>query len=156
MATADWVAKKLMEDIRANPDIPATAIQNLLMDRYGIQMKSFTLYKMKGLALKEINGGHDDSYRLLARYCEMVKATNKGSYVICAWTRIETPERLLQFKSSFVSFYAQFKGLLAGCRSLIGVDGTHLKGNHGGVLLFVVALDGNNELFHIVVSIGSR
>ncbi|KAL9225036.1 hypothetical protein vseg_001008 [Gypsophila vaccaria] len=46
MVTTDWVAKKLMEDITANLDIPATTIQNILMDIYGLQMKSSTLYKM--------------------------------------------------------------------------------------------------------------
>lgn len=37
--------------------------------------------------------------------------------------------------------------MVAGCKSLIGVDGSHLKGNFGGVLLSAVGLDGNNELF---------
>ncbi|KAL2941691.1 Msx2-interacting protein [Bienertia sinuspersici] len=38
-------------------------------------------------------------------------------------------------------------GLFNGCRSLIGVDGCHLKGNYGEVLLSAIALDGNDELF---------
>ncbi|XP_074297964.1 uncharacterized protein LOC141628771 [Silene latifolia] len=121
MANAAWVAKKMVEDIRANPDIPAKSIQDLLMDRFGLQMKLSTLYRMKDHALKEINGGHDESYKLLPRYCEMVKQTNPN----------DSP----------------------CCRSLIGVDGTHLKGNHGGVLLSAVALDGNNELFPIAVGV---
>lgn len=39
--------------------------------------------------------------------------------------------------------------MIVGCRnlSLIGVDGAHLKENFGGVMLYVVALDANNELF---------
>ncbi|XP_074293637.1 uncharacterized protein LOC141620742 [Silene latifolia] len=153
MANAAWVAKKMVEDIRANPDIPAKSIQDLLMDRFGLQLKLSTLYRMKDHALKEINGGHDESYKLLPRYCEMVKQTNPNSSAMCAWSVMETPEKPLQFKSLFLSFSAQANGLLAGCRSLIGVDGTHLKGNHGGVLLSAVALDGNNELFPIAVGV---
>ncbi|XP_021741129.1 uncharacterized protein LOC110707405 [Chenopodium quinoa] len=47
-------------------------------------------------------------------------------------------------------------GLATRCRSLIGVDGAHLKGNFGGVLLSAVALDGNNELFPFAWAIVSR
>ncbi|XP_074266746.1 uncharacterized protein LOC141590028 [Silene latifolia] len=153
MASASWAAKKLLGDIRANPDISAQSIQDLLMDKYGIEMKLSTLYRMKKQALKEINGGYDDSYKLLPRYCKMVKQTNPGSSALCAWSLMDTPERTLQFKSVFISFDAQIKGLMAGCRSLIGVDGTHLKGNHGGVLLSAIALDGNNEIFPVAVSV---
>ena len=45
------------------------------------------------------------------------------------------------------------KGFKNGCRSFIGVDGCHLKGLYGGVLLAIVSLDGNCGLFHIVVAI---
>ncbi|XP_074313914.1 uncharacterized protein LOC141649112 [Silene latifolia] len=66
---------------------------------------------------------------------------------------MDTPEKPLQFKSLFVSFYAQFRGVIEECRSLIGVDGTHLKRNHGGVLLSAIAVDGNNEIFPVAVGV---
>ncbi|XP_074274033.1 uncharacterized protein LOC141597467 [Silene latifolia] len=153
MANSEWVAKKLLNDIRANHDITGKSLNDLLMDRYGLHMKLSTLYKMKEIAMREINGGHDESYKLLPSYCEMIKLTNSGSYALCSWVVMNTPERSLQFKSCFISFTAQFNGLIAGCRSLIGVDGTHLKGNHGGVLLSAIAVDGNDELFPVAVSI---
>ena len=46
-----------------------------------------------------------------------------------------------------------WKGFLAGCRPLIGVDGTHLKGNYGGILLSAVALDANNEIFPLAYAV---
>ena len=153
LANAEWVSKKLIDDVRANPAITGESIQKLLRERYGLRMKTSTLYRMRDKALELINGGHDESYRLLAAYCEVVKIYNPGSYAHCAWTTMNTPERSLQFKSLFVSFHAQFRGLIAGCRPLIGVDGTHLKGNHGGVLLAAVAVDGNNEIFPVAVGI---
>lgn len=42
---------------------------------------------------------------------------------------------------------------MKGCRPLIGVDGAHLKGPFGCVLLSVVALDGNNGLFPIAFAV---
>ncbi|GFZ04943.1 hypothetical protein Acr_17g0005150 [Actinidia rufa] len=42
-------------------------------------------------------------------------------------------------------------GFLNGCRPFIEVDGTHLKGPYGGVLLTAIVLDGINGLFLVVV-----
>ncbi|XP_074301059.1 uncharacterized protein LOC141632409 [Silene latifolia] len=83
----------------------------------------------------------------------MVKRTNPGSYAICSWVNVNSLEHPLQFKSIFIAFDDQIKGVIAGCRSLVGVDGTHLKGNHSGVLLTAVAIDGNNEMLPLAVSV---
>ncbi|XP_020971854.1 uncharacterized protein LOC110268988 [Arachis ipaensis] len=44
------------------------------------------------------------------------------------------------------------KGFLAGCRPIIGVDGCHLKGDHGQQLLVAVGRDLNDNYFLIVVA----
>ncbi|TXG66492.1 hypothetical protein EZV62_007767 [Acer yangbiense] len=53
----------------------------------------------------------------------------------------------------FLSFQAQKQGFLEGCRPFIGLDGCHLKGPCGGVLLSAVALDANSGIFPLVVCI---
>ncbi|XP_074303609.1 uncharacterized protein LOC141638060 [Silene latifolia] len=116
-------------------------------------MASSSVYKMKEIALREINGGHDESYKLLIQYVEIIKLTNPSSIVHYSGTYMGNPEKTLHFKSIFISFQAQFMGLIRGCRSLIGVDSAHLKGNHRGVLLFAAALDGNNEMFPIAIAV---
>ncbi|KAL2941282.1 Serine carboxypeptidase-like [Bienertia sinuspersici] len=42
---------------------------------------------------------------------------------------------------------------LNGKMGLVGVDGCHLKGNYGCILLSVVSLNGNNEIFPIAVAV---
>ncbi|XP_021773240.1 uncharacterized protein LOC110737171 [Chenopodium quinoa] len=147
LVTVKWAAEKLMEDIRANNDISEKTLNDLLFSRYGVHMETSTLYKMRAVALKEINGGHDTSYGHLPKYCEMVKETNPGSAANYAWKKLNPPDPSLTFSSIFISFKADIDGVVAGCRSLVGVDGAHLKGHFGGVLLSAVAKDGNNELF---------
>ena len=44
-------------------------------------------------------------------------------------------------------------GFLNGCRPFIGVDGCHLRGPYGGVLISAVALDGNNGLFPVALAV---
>ncbi|XP_010678146.1 uncharacterized protein LOC104893709 [Beta vulgaris subsp. vulgaris] len=144
-----------MEDIRKNPDVKGKELNQILFQRYGLYMKQSTLYKMKQYVINEIFGGHDKSYRKLPAYVKVMHETNPESAAFCALTDIGHPQRSLQFSSIFISFAAQIKGFVDGCRSLIGVDGTHLKGNYGGILLSAIALDGNNEIFPIAYAIVS-
>ncbi|XP_074283348.1 uncharacterized protein LOC141607898 [Silene latifolia] len=153
MANCMWVARKMLEDIRANNAISTQSINDLLIERYGIEMATSSVYKAKDIAIMEINGGHDDSYRQLPRYCEVIKSTNPGSVAHCALVPMDSPERPLQFKNIFIAFQAQCEGSIRGYKSLIGVDGTHLKGNYGGVLLSAVAMDDNNELFPVAIAV---
>ena len=94
-------------------------------------------------------------YSALPSYCDVIKSTNEGSHASCAWYPPTHPDRLLVFMSIFISFKAALDGLFAGCRSLIGVDGAHLKGNYGGFLLSTIALDSNNEMFPVAWAIVS-
>lgn len=142
-----------MEDIRANPNIPGKALNELLFQRYELYMKQSTLYTMKKYVIEKLFGGHDESYAYLPAYTEIIKQTNLDSKAYCAWSNNEGIPRELLFQSLFISFAGQWKGFLGGCRPLIGVDGTHLKGNYGGILLSVVALDANNEIFPLAYAI---
>ncbi|KAL2903252.1 Transposase for insertion sequence element IS905, partial [Bienertia sinuspersici] len=147
LVSVEWATDKLMDDIKANNDITGPTLNDILRNRYGVVMAKTSLYKMRALALKMINGGHDESYSFLPKYAEMVKLTNPESAAHCVWVEGQGPEKPLVFKSIFISFKGVIDGLSAGCRSLIGVDGTHLKGSFGGILLSAIAIDANNELF---------
>ncbi|XP_010672552.2 uncharacterized protein LOC104889107 [Beta vulgaris subsp. vulgaris] len=144
-----------MEDIRANPDKPGKSLNDLLFYRFGLYMRLSTLYRMKRYVIDKLFGGHDESYAHLPAYAEIIKETNPESKAFCAWKNSEGIPRQLLFTSIFISFSAQWKGFLGGCRPLIGVDGCHLKGNYGGVLLSAVAMDGNNEIYPIAFAIVS-
>ncbi|XP_021749859.1 uncharacterized protein LOC110715580 [Chenopodium quinoa] len=152
MVNVKWAKRVLLEDIRANNDVPAKALNVLLWKRYGVNMAQSTLYRVRTKALVEIHGGHDASYKDLPMYYDVIKQLNPNSLAHCAW-KIVGPDRPMVFSSIFIAFKASIDGLSAGCKSLIGVDGAHLKGNYGGVLLSAVALDGNNEIFPIAWAI---
>ncbi|KAG8372939.1 hypothetical protein BUALT_Bualt12G0119200 [Buddleja alternifolia] len=57
----------------------------------------------------------------------------------------------------FGRFYVCFKGVkdgfLSGCRPIIGVDGCHLKGLHGGLLLATVGIDLNYNSYLICYAV---
>ena len=84
LVTIKWAATKLMDDIRANNYISGRTSNELLESRFGVSLKTSTLYKMRTLAFKEINGEQDERYGYLPGYAEMVKQTNEGSIAIGA------------------------------------------------------------------------
>ncbi|KAL2925237.1 Formimidoylglutamase [Bienertia sinuspersici] len=71
LVNVEWVAKTLMDDIRANNDISGNTLNDYLRQRYWVQMGKSSLYNMRSYALKLINGGHDESYSFLPKYVEM-------------------------------------------------------------------------------------
>lgn len=152
MVSSKWLCKNLSEEIVANQEVPVEALQKVAMEKFRIKVKKRLLYKVKTLAKREIHGGFDDSYGLLPRYAEMIKATNPGSYALVTWTG-NTRAVVPKFKACFFAFAANVRGFIGGCRPLIGIDGVHLSGNYKDILLSALGIDGNNEIFLIAYDI---
>ncbi|KAL2921606.1 A-kinase anchor protein 4 [Bienertia sinuspersici] len=131
MVTTQWACKALIEYIRAHENITGKVRNGLLSKRYKRYM------------------GATISHSFLPAYFEVLRETNPEFVAIYKWFSENYPNRPLTFSSIFISFKATVDGFLAGCRGVMGVNGTFLKGNYGGVLLSAVALDGNNEMFPI-------
>ncbi|KAG8362936.1 hypothetical protein BUALT_BualtUnG0021500 [Buddleja alternifolia] len=105
-------------------------------------------YRAKRKALKMIEGDPDVQYTKLWDYCE----EHPGSTVILG---TEEQGGVVRFSRLYMCFKALKQSFLTGCRSIIGVDGCHLKGPHGGILLTAVGIDPNNNFFpisYVVVS----
>ena len=56
---------------------------------------------------------------------------------------------------SYIFIYSFFSkvGWKEGCRPLIGVDGTFLKGKARGVMLTAVGIDGNDSVYPLAVAL---
>ncbi|KAH7865138.1 hypothetical protein Vadar_002763 [Vaccinium darrowii] len=128
------------------------SMQILLHQNYGIEASRIQLYREKRKALEVIEGNHSHSYPLLTTYASEVRKSNPGSLVKMQCDRMSINHNPV-FKRFFISFEALGTGFMTGCRPFIGIDGCHLKGPYGGVLLAATALDGNNGLFPIAVGV---
>lgn len=95
------------------------------------------------LLLQDLNGSYEKSYTFVPSLCQVVTDLNQGSIANFTYSKDEKGNR---FESLTVSFNAQCQGFNNGCRSVIGLDGCHLKGKFGGVMLAATALDGQNGL----------
>ncbi|KAF7150533.1 hypothetical protein RHSIM_Rhsim02G0213500 [Rhododendron simsii] len=151
-ANSTWICKKMIGCLRTNPKMTLDAMQVEIQHKYGVEASLTQLYRARRKALDEIEGNHAMAYKLLPTYAHEVRRSNPGSLVKINVERL-TPTSNPMFQRFFIAFDAMISGFKAGCRPFIGLDGCHLKGPYGGVLLAAVALDANNGLFPIAIAI---
>ena len=60
-----------------------------------------------------------------------------------------SPEQLPIFEMLYISLDCLKKGLLNGCRKVLGLDECFLKGAIKGEVLVAVGRDGNNQMFPV-------
>ncbi|KAL0322496.1 UNVERIFIED_CONTAM: hypothetical protein Sangu_1868900 [Sesamum angustifolium] len=102
--------------------------------------------RAKRLALLMLEGSATEQYALLWDYADEIKRSNPGFTVILG-TEQEGSQNM--FDRFYVCLQALKLNFLNGCRPVICIDGCHLKGAYGGVLLSVVSIDPNNNFFPI-------
>ncbi|GAV57022.1 hypothetical protein CFOL_v3_00561 [Cephalotus follicularis] len=126
IATSKWIAKKIGPQLRVD--------------------------RAKWLVREVLEGKYKDSYTRLPKCANLLKSENPGNMV-----EIKTHERIGRqlpiFKRIFICLYAMKRGFSKGCRPFFGLDGCHLKGSYGGILLAVVSVDGHNGLFPIAFAV---
>ncbi|XP_028063588.1 uncharacterized protein LOC114266862 [Camellia sinensis] len=163
--TSTWIAKKMVESFKDNPHMGLDTMQVKLNKMFGIEASRMQLYRARRRCKEELEGDHVSQYVLLPTYVEEINKTNPGSLVVINYDIPSTPvsedgeepdptiPQYSLFQRIFISFDAMKAGFINGCRPFIGVDGCHLKGPYGGVLILAVALDGNNGLFPLALAV---
>ncbi|KAL6194495.1 hypothetical protein ACLB2K_035579 [Fragaria x ananassa] len=75
-----------------------------------------------------MNEGHYiDQYNNLASYCKELSRSNSRSTVVI---KTQMDGLVRRFHKMYICFAACKEGWIKGCRSLIGLDGCHIKGHH--------------------------
>jgi hypothetical protein len=151
-ATSTWIATKLESKLKAEPNMSYASMSQELLDRYGIEPTNVTkLYRARNKVKQDNKGIHALSYNDLPAWAFSAFETNPGSII-----KLELEPRLNknpEFKRFFVCLNAMKNGFVRGCRPWFGIDGCHLKGPYGGVLLSAVAIDGNKGMFPIAFAV---
>ncbi|TVU29221.1 hypothetical protein EJB05_20779, partial [Eragrostis curvula] len=110
-------------------------------------------YRAKRYAVQKIGGDYYEQYCRIQDYAHTLLHVNPRSSVVVKC--FVDPARTInpRFERMYVSFGAQVKGFLAGCRPFIGLDGIHVKLPNGGQILTAQGKDANNNLFPIAFAL---
>ncbi|KAL0355333.1 UNVERIFIED_CONTAM: hypothetical protein Sradi_3980200 [Sesamum radiatum] len=146
-----WLSKKYIDAFRADPKKNVKGFRNEVIREIRCNVSPFQAYRTKRRAIKEIEGDYDEQYAILWDYANELRTKNPGSTVIMGLS--DGTGETKKFDRFYICFKALKEGFLSGCRPIIGVDGCHLKGPHGGILLTAVEIDPNNCLYPIAYAV---
>ncbi|XP_024014398.1 protein FAR1-RELATED SEQUENCE 4-like [Eutrema salsugineum] len=105
-----------------------------------------TRLEREKLAISEVRGSPEESYRKLYCYLYMLQLVNPGTI-----TSVKLDAKY-KFKYLFVALGASIEGFRA-MRKVIVVDATFLKSVYGGMLVFATAQDPNHHHYPITMGV---
>ncbi|KAL0456480.1 UNVERIFIED_CONTAM: hypothetical protein Slati_0987200, partial [Sesamum latifolium] len=149
----NWLKDKYLQKFKSDPKRCVKGFRVDIMNELRVNMSNNQAYRAKKAALKEIEGSPEWQYSRLWDYAAEIRETNPSSAVIIGTDQQMRDERFNRF---YVCFGALKPGFQVGCRPIIGVDGCHLKGPHGGILLTAIGVDPNNNLFPIAYAVVNK
>ncbi|XP_016195822.1 uncharacterized protein LOC107636862 [Arachis ipaensis] len=151
LASSEWISKKIVNNISRGEDMRLATIIQTIQDKYMANVSVGKAYWARRKARKEVHGRAILQYAKLRDYCAEILRANPGSKLSIV---IDRPSLTHQprFMRMYMCLDSVKQGFLAGCRPIIGVDGCHLKGDHGQQLLVAVGRDPNDNYFPIAVA----
>ncbi|KAH7861551.1 hypothetical protein Vadar_027631 [Vaccinium darrowii] len=159
--SSKFLASKLVNKVKQQPNIKLTQIQEKVHGKYVLHISRSKAYRAKRVAMDQVEGSHKDQYAALWDYCHELRRSNPGTTVKLmvkgykeGEVRGEQPGKDIQptFQRLYICFEACKRGFQS-CRPVIGIDGCHLKGPYGGILLAAVGRDPNKEYFPIAFAV---
>ena len=133
----------------SGPPRPNEIIQVILGD-HNVNISYWKAWRSREVALDYAKGSSGESYKLLPDYLQRLVVANPGTI-----THMETQFEAgfgHRFKYMFLALAASVNGFKR-MRSVIIIDGTHLRGKYGGCLMTASAQDGNYQVFPLAIGI---
>ncbi|MCL7043979.1 hypothetical protein MKW94_007358 [Papaver nudicaule] len=146
LANARWVAKVMLECYKAHPKYKPKDFQTEVKKNHKVDISYYTAWHAYHLCNEKILGSYEEGYALLPALCDQIMGENGRNIV-----SLRTDPTNDRFVSLCIAYRQCLDGFVLSCRPLLGLDGTHLQGKYGGVLLAITALDGNNGIVPIAI-----
>ena len=144
-----WLARTYEEEIRMNPSWPLQAFHAKVVNDLKCNISLTMAYRAMRKARETITGRHEEEFSKLYLYANEVKKVMPTSTVKLMTEPAENGFPGRRFLRFYVCLGPLKDGFLEGCRPLIGLDGCHLKGPFGGILLTAVATDPNEGMYPV-------
>nr|GEV63745.1 hypothetical protein [Tanacetum cinerariifolium] len=128
-ATAGFLSKKIIDQVKVSPEIPVKAIQDQLQKKYHLDVLNMKAFRAKSKAYAHVKGDYREQYKVLRSYC--LELSNKNP---CTTVRIEVePEKDLNVETRVFNRIYICLGPLkaefgARIRDLLGLDEAFIKG----------------------------
>ena len=139
-----WIAREYEDEIRMNPDWPVASFRSKVVNDLKCNISDSMIYRALRKAKEVIKGKHEEEFKKVYDYGNQLLKEMPTSTVK---VMTEHEADATRFKRLYVCLGPLKEGFIHYCRPLIGLDGCHLKGPYGGILLTAVATDPNDGIF---------
>ncbi|XP_024159846.1 uncharacterized protein LOC112167108 [Rosa chinensis] len=143
MVKQRFLVAKFKDQIALNEHWKPDSLARTMSTSIRAKVSSQMAYKVKRAALLEVDGSIKYQFSRLRDYGNELKRVDPDTTVDIKCD-FNTTSKNPVFKRMYICLGALKNGIKAGCRSVIGLDGAHLKSAFGGQLLTAVGLDANN------------
>jgi hypothetical protein len=124
-ASRAYIANQIAEKLKEQPAYRPVDIVRDVRRQLGVKIGYSKAWSAKERANVLNHGSHDAAYQALPKYCQDIVTTNPNSVAFLEKTADN------KFKRVFICYGACVTGFVY-CRSLLGLDGTHLKSTYQG------------------------
>ncbi|KAK9227627.1 hypothetical protein WN943_012681 [Citrus x changshan-huyou] len=138
--------------VTIDPNVKISILKTYMQEKFRLKIEKLTMYRARDRARILVYGDQSKGYQKLFQYATAIHQADPGAMCKVLCDTVSYPEKCL-FQRIFVAFPAQRNAFLNGCRPFIGIDGCHLKGKYGGVLLAAVAADANKWIVPLALSV---
>ncbi|XP_057760685.1 uncharacterized protein LOC130981066 [Arachis stenosperma] len=155
LANRKWLGCKLVRKLRKYPNLRHCEAAQYFKSKCDLDLNKSSLTRALGDARAIVYGDAAAQYGMVRDYGLTLLKTNPGSTVSIGVTPHPNPDEDPTFDRMYICLDGCKRGFKAGCRPLIGLDGTFLKTKHGGQILSAIGQDANNHIYVIAYAIVS-
>ncbi|XP_040362682.1 uncharacterized protein LOC121049420 [Rosa chinensis] len=148
MLSAKYLTKRFMERIKLNTGWKTESLAQTMSSEVRVKVSKQMAYRVKKAAILALEGTIKEQYARLRDYGNELKRVDPST-TIDIKCDFNNSNKDPVFKRMYICLGALKKGFKAGCRSVIGLDGCHLRSAFGGQLLIAVGIDANNTTWVI-------
>ena len=154
--TSIYIRKKLVKKVRRQLDIKLKDIQDVVHEKYIVNISASKASRAKEKAQDFVDGAHIQQYNQLWKYCEELRRFSPGSTVLMKVHTFNDGDLAAKmglivnvpyFERLYIFLEGCMRGFLTGYRPIIGLDACHLKTKTGGQMISAVARDSNEKYF---------
>lgn len=143
----NWLSRHFMKDLIRKPNLKVKDMQAIIKHKFHCEVSWSKCYRARCRAMSIIEGKLTDHYARVWDYSHELLRSNPGSTVKVSVT--VNPDQTTYFHRIYICFKAIKEGWKRGCRRVIGLDGSFLKGQCKGELLTAIGRDANNQVYPI-------
>ena len=142
-----WLARHFLKELVVRPNLKCKDMQHIIRQKFHVDLCWSKCYRARCRAMSMIEGKLTEHYGKVWEYAAELRRSNPGSTIKVGCTINQ--EGVSYFHRMYVCFNAVKIGWIVGCRRVIGLDGSFLKGQCKGELLTAIGRDPNNQVYPI-------